>query len=70
MKFKFLIFNEGDAPTFFNSVRRQVIDITLVSGSHREHFIDWRVSNNYSLLDHAYITYDFNGVNGKAKPPY
>jgi len=46
------IFNRGNEPIFFTSVRREVIDITLGSYGLMGSITDWEVSLEPSLSDH------------------
>ena len=52
------ILNTGTVPTFRNSVREEVIDITLCTGSFRDKVRKWRVSDEPSLSDHMQILYE------------
>ena len=52
------ILNTGTVPTFRNSVREEVIDITLCTGSFRDKVKKWRVSDEPSLSDHMQILYE------------
>lgn len=52
-----VIVNSGNTPTFVNSVRQEVIDITLVSVSLYNYLIDWHVSEEPSFSDHMFITF-------------
>ena len=59
------ILNVGNEPTFFNVVRREVIDITVASPDIAALIGEWRVSNDITLSDHRRI--DF--VMGMDLPP-
>ena len=52
------ILNIGTTPTFRNSVREEVIDITLCTGSILGKVKKWRVSDEPSLSDHMQIVYE------------
>ena len=52
------ILNMGTIPTFRNSVREEVIDITLCTGSFQDKVKKWRVSDEPSLSDHMQILYE------------
>ena len=54
------VLNRGNRPTFVNSVRQEVIDITLCSPSLEENVNYWRVSDEDSLSDHATITFSLS----------
>ena len=51
------ILNTVTVPTFQNSVREEVIDITLCTGSFRDKVKKWRVSDEPSLSDYMPILY-------------
>ncbi|KAJ8972918.1 hypothetical protein NQ317_012656 [Molorchus minor] len=46
------ILNQGNEPTFINSNRRKVIDITLGSFSVAPEVQNWQVSDEASMSDH------------------
>ena len=52
------ILNIGTTPTLWNSVREEVIDITLCTGSIRDKVKKWRVSDKSFLSDHMQIVYE------------
>lgn len=52
------ILNRGSTPTFFNTLRNEVIDITLGLGSLPPRIENWKVSEKPSLSDHAQIILD------------
>jgi ribonuclease HI len=52
------ILNDGNAPTFANSVRQEVIDITVCSMDLVSEISNWRVWDEESLSDHKYIRFD------------
>ncbi|XP_037943763.1 uncharacterized protein LOC119676591 [Teleopsis dalmanni] len=57
-----VIANIGREPTFMNSIRREVLDITMIS-EHFSYFITkWSVSQDCSFSDHRYINFDLNFV--------
>ena len=49
------ILNTGNTPTFHNSVREEVIDITLCTGNFKSRIKKWRVSDEPTLSDHSQI---------------
>ena len=51
------ILNTGTIPTFRNSVREEVIDITRCTGSIRDKVKKWRDSGEPFLSDHIQILY-------------
>ena len=52
------ILNKGKIPSFRNSVREEVIDIILCTGSIRDKIKKWIVSDEPSLSDHMQILYE------------
>ena len=55
------ILNRGNEPTFYTSVRQEVIDITLESYGLLDSITDWEVSSEPSLSDHRYILFPLWG---------
>ena len=55
------ILNQGNDPTFCNSRRLEVIDITLGSLRLLESIKGWEVSSEPSLSDHRYIIFKLKG---------
>ena len=53
-----IILNEGNEPTFCNSIRQEVIDITFSSKTLCNIVSNWKVSEEPSLSDHKYITFE------------
>ncbi|XP_031777269.1 uncharacterized protein LOC116415865 [Nasonia vitripennis] len=53
------IMNRGREPTFCNSVRSEVIDLTLCTVGMEGWVGSWRVSNEPSLSDHRYIQFEW-----------
>jgi hypothetical protein len=53
--------NQGNEPTFCNSRRVEVFDITLGSCELLERIKDWEVSSEPSLSDHRHIMFKFVG---------
>ena len=51
------ILNVGQEPTFINSLRKEVIDITLASMSLSDTVTSWHVSEEVSFSDHRYICF-------------
>jgi len=52
------VMNKGDAPTFINAIRQEVLDLTLVTTALQDRIRNWRVDRNASFSDHRYILYD------------
>ncbi len=50
-----MILNEGNHPTFINSVRKEVIDITLCSPKFFREVSNWHVSLDDCMCDHQTI---------------
>jgi hypothetical protein len=55
------IFNRGNESTFCNSVRQEVIDITVGSYELMDSIVDWEVSLEPSLSDHRHILFTLQG---------
>jgi hypothetical protein len=55
------ILNRGNEPTFCNSRRVEVLDITLGSCELQERIKDWEVSSEPSLSDHRHIMFKLVG---------
>ena len=53
-----MILNSGNKPTFVNSVRDQVIDITLCSHDVVNDLLNWNVTNEVTCSDHRLISFD------------
>lgn len=64
-----IISNRGETPTFYNRIREQVIDVTLVSDSDSVRIEDWRVSLECSFSDHHRILFSIDLSLG-GKIPY
>ncbi|XP_050314964.1 uncharacterized protein LOC126749336 [Anthonomus grandis grandis] len=56
------VLNVGTTPTFVTKSRSEVLDITLVSSSLRDHIKDWRVSAEPSLCDHRIIEFKLDSI--------
>lgn len=52
------ILNVGNTPTFRNSVREEVLDLTLCTKDLTGKITNWRVSDEPSLSDHEQIRFD------------
>ena len=52
------ILNTGTIPTFQNSVREEVVDITLCTGSFQDKVKKWKVTDEPFLSDHMQILYE------------
>ena len=55
------ILNSGSEPTFYTSVRRELIDIALGSYGLMDSITDWEVSSEPSLSDHRHILFSLRG---------
>jgi ribonuclease HI len=53
------IVNTGTKPTFVNSIREEVIDVTLCNNSNVDRIENWRVSDDVTHSDHNRIEFDF-----------
>lgn len=53
------ICNKGCEPTFINSIRKEVLDLTLCSVHISENIKGWHVSNEVSLSDHRQILFQY-----------
>ncbi|KAG8239629.1 hypothetical protein J437_LFUL019231 [Ladona fulva] len=51
------LLNRGSQPTFRNSVREEVIDITQCTSNRVHKIKEWRVSGETSLSDHCHILF-------------
>ena len=61
------IFNVGCEPTFKNLVRKEVLDLSLASGSEKSKIRSWRVSDEISMSDHHHITFELTDVKQEIK---
>lgn len=52
----------GNEPTFVNSVRREVIDLSLGSSNVCKKITKWHVSSEPSLSDHRHIHFEISDV--------
>lgn len=57
------ICNRGDSPTFINSIREEVLDLTLCSSIISENIKNWVVSDEISLSDHKHILFNYAANN-------
>lgn len=55
------ICNVGDKPTFENSIRQEVLDLTLCSRSISDKIKNWHVSEEISMSDHKHIIFEWEG---------
>jgi hypothetical protein len=55
------ILDSGNQPTFRNSVREEVLDVTLGSCGLLAKITDWEVSKEPSLSDHRHILFTLRG---------
>lgn len=53
------ICNQGNNFTFMNSIRQEVLDLTLCSNTLSENIQNWHVSDEISLSDHKYIIFEY-----------
>ena len=51
--------NTGNSPTFINSIREEVLDLTLCSASIADKIHNWHVSDEISLSDHSHILFEY-----------
>lgn len=63
-----IICNKGNAPTFQNRVREEILDLTLASDSVFNLVEDWRVSTTCSFSDHNRILFTLNLRIDRPKP--
>ena len=63
------ILNRGNRPTFKNSRRQEVIDISVASLSLSDRINKWHVSEEQSLSDHNHIEFEL-GSDPPATPSY
>ena len=50
------LLNRGTRPTFINSIRKEVIDITMVSKNFSAYTANWEVTDEMVMSDHRMIT--------------
>ncbi len=62
MEYNLDILNVGNKPTFVNSRRKEVLDITLATNLVSEQVSDWKVSDEISGSDHRFICFKINGL--------
>ena len=55
------ICNTGNKPTYVNSRRQEVLDLTLCSQILSDKLCHWKVSDEESLSDHRHITFSIEG---------
>jgi hypothetical protein len=55
------ILNQGNDPTFCNSIKLEELDISLGSFRLLESIKGWEVSSETSLSDHRYILFQLEG---------
>ena len=55
------ILNEGNRPTFINSIREEVLDITICTSDVVNEISNWHVSLEPSLSDHRTIKFTLSG---------
>ena len=60
--------NRGNEPTFFNKKSQTIVDVTLVSSCFSEYILNWKVSKEASLSDHATIIFSINLNIEKERP--
>ena len=54
------ICNTGSTPTFQNSIRDEVLDLTLTNSASLDLISEWHVSDVESFSDHNYISFKMN----------
>lgn len=65
------VLNVGSTPTFKNSIREEVLDITVACNRMQKLVRNWKVTDEESLSDHAHISYEINSkVTGSSKPQF
>jgi len=52
------ILNEGNEPTFVNSIRSEVLDLTISTKQLSYKIINWHVSDEVTLSDHRYLAFE------------
>ena len=62
VSYNFDVLIVGSEPTFVNSTRAEVIDVTLVSSDARDLVTGWKVLDEASFSDHRYIVFEFRDV--------
>lgn len=53
-----MVANRGKDPTFRNAIRKEVIDLTLVTNNMQDMINNWRVSTENSFSDHSHILFE------------
>lgn len=64
------LINEGNAPTCIRHQGSSIVDLTWATADIMNKIIDWKVLDEFTYSDHAYIYYDIRnklGINTKAK---
>ena len=61
------ILNVGCKPKFKNSVREDVLDMSLASGSVTSKVRSWRVSDEISMSDNRHTTFELTDVKPEIK---
>ena len=51
------VLNRGTSPTFQNTTRNEIIDLTIATQALSEKVVDWEVSKDESCSDHNFITF-------------
>jgi hypothetical protein len=59
--YNLVILNKGNRPTFVNSIREEVIDVTLCTSSVEFDIDNWHVVQEDSLSDHQTIRFSITG---------
>lgn len=64
-----MVINKGKKPTFVNSVRKEILDVTLASCGLSEMIHSWRVTDEETFPDHKLIKFSLRG-HFPQKQPY
>lgn len=56
-----ILLNRGSKPTFRNSIREEVLDVTIATRDLELEVVGWQVTDEESLSDHAHIRFELSG---------
>lgn len=62
-----IVLNRGSQPTFRNSLRSEVIDLTIATKNLVHRVSKWRVSEEESLSDHMHIRFELDEMQTKSE---
>ncbi|XP_023229966.1 uncharacterized protein LOC111630147 [Centruroides sculpturatus] len=65
-----IINNPLSSPTFISSRGESWIDIAVCSANYHSKIQDWRILDEDSLTEHAYITFNLVNINRSSTSPY